>query len=164
MGRLLNTTFIHFYRIQELLLQLGVLPCPKHICCWTAVQFRKDSQDAEDYPGDGCWAFRSRLELRGNSGAFMSKKVSFGIAFAVSFIVAIVGNEIPARQMPLDYHAMITASIPLAAAWAIIFAFCIWRYGKRGLWLLIGAPIALWWPIWMILNHFPPCYYSHNCI
>jgi hypothetical protein len=94
----------------------------------------------------------------------MSKKIGFGIAFAASFIVAILGNEIPGRQMPLNYQEMITVSIPLAVAWAIILVFCMWRYGKRGLWLIVGAPLALWWPVWMIFNHFPPCYYSHNCI
>jgi hypothetical protein len=93
----------------------------------------------------------------------MSKSIRFGIAFSVSLIVAILGNQIPARQMPLDFHAMVTVSIPLASVWAILFAFCIWRYGKLGLWLVVEAPLALWWPIWMIFNHFPPCYYSHNC-
>ncbi len=81
-----------------------------------------------------------------------------------SLLAAILGNEIPARQMPLDYAAMITVSIPFAVAWGIIFAFCLWRYGKRGWWAIVGAPLALWWPFWMVFNHFPPCYYSHNCV
>jgi hypothetical protein len=82
----------------------------------------------------------------------------------ISLVVAYLSNWVPIRHMPVDYHAMISISIPLAVAWAMIFAFCLWRYGKRGLWLVIGAPLAFWWPIWLIFNHFPSCYYSHNCI
>jgi len=66
--------------------------------------------------------------------------------------------------MPLDYDAMISKSVPLAAAWAAILVFCLWRYRKRGLWLVVGAPMALYWPIWLLFNHFPDCYYLHNCV
>jgi hypothetical protein len=93
----------------------------------------------------------------------MAEELSFGVALAVSSLAAILAFEIPGRQLPLDYRAMITASIPLAAVWAIIFTFFLWRYKKRGLWLALGAPLALWWPLWMVFNHFPPSYYSHNC-
>jgi len=59
---------------------------------------------------------------------------------------------------------MITRSIPFATAWAAILAFCLWRYKKRGLWLLLGVPMALDWPIWLLLNHFPSCYYLGDCV
>jgi hypothetical protein len=58
---------------------------------------------------------------------------------------------------------MISKGIPLAIIWAAILAFCVWRYKKRGLWLLMGAPLALYWPIWRLLHHLPSCYYSGNC-
>jgi hypothetical protein len=32
------------------------------------------------------------------------------------------------------------------------------------LWILVGAPMALYWPIWLLFHHFPSCYYSGNCI
>jgi hypothetical protein len=94
----------------------------------------------------------------------MTQRLNFGIALTLSVLVAIVGYAIPSGQRPLNYSAMITASIPLAIVWLIILGICVWRYRKRGVWLLVGAPFALWWPIWMIFNHFPSCYYSHNCI
>lgn len=94
----------------------------------------------------------------------MVERLRYGIALAASLLVAFLSRTIPARQMPLDYHAMITVSIPLAVVWSILFALCIWRFRTRGLWLIIGAPLALWWPFWMVFNHFPPCYYSNNCI
>jgi hypothetical protein len=94
----------------------------------------------------------------------MKEKLSFGIALSASLIVAFLGFQIPARHWPRDYDAMITVSVPLAIVWAILFALCLWRSGRRGLWAILGAPVALWWPVWMIFNHFPPCYYAHNCI
>ena len=90
--------------------------------------------------------------------------MKYWIVCAASLFVAFLSHMIPARQMPLDYHAMIVVSIPLAVLWAILFVLCVWRFRMRGLWLIVGAPLALWWPVWMVLNHFPPCYYSHNCI
>jgi hypothetical protein len=81
-----------------------------------------------------------------------------------SLIIAYLGGSAPNHRMPLDYGAMISRSIPFAIAWAVILAFCLWRYKKRGLWLLVGAPMALYWPIWLLFNHFPPCYYLHDCV
>ena len=95
---------------------------------------------------------------------FMTEKISYWIACAASLLVAVLGHMLPARQMPLDYRAMITMSIPLAVVWAVLFAFFVWRFRMRGIWLVVGAPLALWWPLWMVFNDFPPCYYSHNCI
>ncbi len=94
----------------------------------------------------------------------MTERTSYGIACTASLLVAYLGHMIPARQMPLNYHAMITVSIPLAVVWTVLFALCVWRFRMRGMWLIVGAPLALWWPLWMVFNHFPPCYYSHNCV
>jgi hypothetical protein len=66
--------------------------------------------------------------------------------------------------MPLDYGTMISKSIPFAIAWVFVLAFSLRRYKKRGLWLLVGAPMALYWPIWLLFNDFPPCYYIGNCV
>ena len=87
----------------------------------------------------------------------------FWIAFAASIIFAWLGWKAPEWRMPLDYDAMISRSIPFAFVWLAALVFGLWRFRLRGLWLLIGAPMALYWPIWMFFNHFPPCYYSHNC-
>jgi hypothetical protein len=34
-----------------------------------------------------------------------------------------------------------------AALWLMFLAAAIFRYGKRGLWLLVGAPFALFAPV-----------------
>ena len=65
--------------------------------------------------------------------------------------------------MPLDYDALIWRSIPYTLAWTLILLYALFRYKRLGLWLLLGAPMALYWPIWLIFNHFPSCYYAGNC-
>jgi hypothetical protein len=37
-------------------------------------------------------------------------------------------------------------SIGLHLAWLVFVAATLWTHGRRGLWLLLGAPLALFWP------------------
>jgi hypothetical protein len=82
----------------------------------------------------------------------MSENQRYWIALLASPIVAFLGWMPPTHRMPLDYDAMITRSIPFATAWAAILACCLWRYKKRELWLLLGVPMALYWPIWPLFK------------
>jgi FtsH-binding integral membrane protein len=75
----------------------------------------------------------------------MTENQRYGIALAGSLVFAYLGSKAPSYRMPIDYAAIISRSIPFAIAWAVIFVFCLWRYKKRGLWLLVGAPFALYW-------------------
>jgi hypothetical protein len=84
--------------------------------------------------------------------------------FALSLVVAYLGSNASSYRVPLDYDAIASKSIPFAIGWGLIAALAIWRYMKRGLWLLVGAPIALSWPVWLLFHRFPPCYYFHNCV
>jgi hypothetical protein len=88
----------------------------------------------------------------------------FWVLLIVSLAIAIYGWLVPQLQMPLNYGVMISRSIPFGIAWSVILVFGLWRYKWRGLWLLAGAPAALYWPAWMIFNQFPSCYYSGNCV
>lgn len=94
----------------------------------------------------------------------MKKKISYWIVSLLSIFVATASMMIPDRYRPLDFHAMFTVSIPLAIIWLLLVSLCIWRFKLRGLWLIAAAPFALWWPIWLLFNHLPACYYAHNCI
>jgi hypothetical protein len=93
----------------------------------------------------------------------MTETRKYWLALVGSLALAYLGGTAPSYRMPLDYDAMISRSIPLAVAWAVIVGFCLWRFKKRGLWLLLGVPMALYWPIWLLFNHLPACYYLHNC-
>lgn len=94
----------------------------------------------------------------------MTNNQIYWTSLIVSVVVAYLGWSSPSYRMPLDYDAMISRSVPFALAWALIFGFCLWRYQRHGLWLLVGTPMAVYWPIWLLFNHFPPCYYSGNCV
>jgi hypothetical protein len=94
----------------------------------------------------------------------MNKNLTFRILLTVSLILAAIGFESPdPSSRPLDYGAMLTVALPLAAAWIVVLAVSLRWCAKRALWLLLGAPMALWWPIWLLFNRFPPCYYAHRC-
>ena len=92
-----------------------------------------------------------------------TKNQKYWIPLVASFVIAYMSWFSPSHRMPLDYAAMISRSIPLAVAWTLICTFSLWRYKRRGLWVLIGGPVALYWPIWLLFNHFPRCYYLSNC-
>jgi hypothetical protein len=88
---------------------------------------------------------------------------SYPMSLTASLLLAYASWVFPQRQMPLNYDFMVSRSIPLAIVWAMLLIFSLWRYEKRGLGLLLGIPMALYWPIWLLFNHFPQCYYMHNC-
>jgi hypothetical protein len=94
----------------------------------------------------------------------MSKNQRLGIVFTLSLIVAYLASIAPSYQMPINYGAVVSKSIPLAIVWALIAAFALWHYRKSGLWVLVGAPLALYWPVWLMFNRLPSCYYLHNCV
>jgi hypothetical protein len=93
----------------------------------------------------------------------MTTNQRYWLTLVASLLIAYLGWWAPNYRRPLDYDAMISRSIPLAVAWVMISALCLWHFRKRGFWSLLGTPMALYWPIWLLFNHFPPCYYLHSC-
>ena len=104
------------------------------------------------------------VNLEGKKQKATGEREGFWIVLALSLLLAYLGWAAPQYRMPLDYDALLSRSIPLGIIWLAAFALCLWRYGRRAFWVLAGAPMALYWPIWLLFNDFPPCYYSHNCI
>jgi hypothetical protein len=99
-----------------------------------------------------------------NKAAGIKYNQRYWTALTGSFIVAFLGFSAPSQQLPLNYRLMLYVSVPLAFAWAVVLILSISRYKRRGLWLLLGTPMALYWPIWLLFNNFPPCYYSGGCM
>ena len=83
---------------------------------------------------------------------------------AFSFIVALVGYILPQTQRPIDFLLVFWGSLPLAGIWLAVLLACSIRLGKSGLLALFGSPMALYWPVWLLPNHIPECYWHHNCI
>jgi len=76
--------------------------------------------------------------------------------FAVSILLALAGIAIP--PVVGESERTMTLSLLFAVMWMALFVFGLARYRRRGLWLLIGAPFALYWPaatavIWVSCAH-----------
>jgi hypothetical protein len=39
-----------------------------------------------------------------------------------------------------------------------------YRFGRKSLWMLVATPPALYWPVWLVLNGIPACYWHGNCV
>ena len=50
-------------------------------------------------------------------------------------------------------------SLLLSSYWLVLCTIAICRFGWRGLWALLGTPLALMLP-YQILEHFVRCYHS----
>jgi hypothetical protein len=82
----------------------------------------------------------------------MFRNYSFWFFFAASVIVACLGGLAPVNTMPYDYSAIVSRTIPLAIVWGAIVVSSVFVFHKRALWLLVGAPIVLYWPVWLLVN------------
>lgn len=80
-----------------------------------------------------------------------------------SLLIALAAWLAPQR-MPGNIDALLWYSLPLAALWLTVFAIAVLRLRRKSLWLLVGAPFALHWPIWLLLNGIPTCYWTRSCI
>jgi hypothetical protein len=56
-----------------------------------------------------------------------------------------------------DTEWLVPYGVSLTVAWAGLIVFGFIRYGRRGTWMLIEAPLALYWPLRFIeaMRHFP---------
>jgi len=88
----------------------------------------------------------------------------FRIVLVASFVFAYFSWAVPARRMPIDIHAIFWWSVPLAFLWIVTVVFAAHRFRKKTLWMFFGAPMALYWPVWLALNGIPACYRHGNCI
>lgn len=87
----------------------------------------------------------------------------FRVLLLTSLVAAFVGWNSPQGQMPLNIHAMLWTSIPLAGIWLLTLIVSAFAFRTKALWLLIGAPLALYWPVWLLVNGIPGCYWHGNC-
>ena len=94
----------------------------------------------------------------------MHNKPWFTLTILVSFIVAVVTFIAPGQRRPIDYRVVLWLSIPLACVWLVIAVGCVVRFHRKGLWVLIGTPLALYWPVWLIVAGVPACYWHGNCV
>jgi hypothetical protein len=82
----------------------------------------------------------------------------FAFVVAASLLAVFVGWLEPARQRPINFGLVFWLSLPIAGLWAVVTTLSIIRFGRKALWMLIGAPVALSWPVWLIFHRIPGCY------
>jgi hypothetical protein len=88
----------------------------------------------------------------------------FRIVLVATFVLAWFSWTVPGRRMPIDTHAIFWWSIPLASSWVLTVGVAVQRFRKKALWMFFGAPMALYWPVWLALHGIPGCYRQGNCI
>jgi hypothetical protein len=94
----------------------------------------------------------------------MRRNRAFWIVLALSAFLACLSFLAPARRMPLDYSAITSRSLPTALVWSMLMVAAVVLFRTRGLWLLVGGPIAFYWPLWLLVHGYPPCWYLSNCV
>jgi len=70
--------------------------------------------------------------------------VSLVIA-ALGFVGPLVSSQMFAAALDFDLAAQI--SLFLSAIWLVLFVVAVVQHGTNGLWLLVGAPLALFYPL-----------------
>ena len=70
--------------------------------------------------------------------------------FVVALNVAIMFFPYP--LVPIDYLNPFDFSLCLSGIWILLVILAVKSYGKRGLWLLVGMPIALYLPVILALG------------
>ena len=75
-----------------------------------------------------------------------------------SLVVALFAFSMP-RILFHDSGIAMWVSFTLAGCWTVLFIGGLYKFKRRGLWLLIGAPFALFWPVALFLA-LQAC--SHN--
>jgi hypothetical protein len=77
----------------------------------------------------------------------------------ISLLLALASLSIPfvnlalANLLSLNQPIVIPTEIvyPITLLWLMTLISALTRYGKRGLWLLVGFPVAFFWPIGFIV-------------
>jgi len=95
---------------------------------------------------------------------FTASDTIFALTLLLSALLGVFGWIAPQRQMPLDFYRMLRISLPLAFAWVVLFGLALYRFRKKAFWLLLTAPMALYWPTWLLIFGLPSCYYNGNCV
>jgi hypothetical protein len=89
--------------------------------------------------------------------------LTFNVYLVLTLIVAFLSWAAPGGRMPLNFHTLLWGSLPLACLWVIAFRVSIEIFGRKGVWVLLGAPLALYWPIYLFYYGFPACYWVSSC-
>jgi hypothetical protein len=89
--------------------------------------------------------------------------------FTMSFLTAVAACFGPLIIGPWVFHnyaamdSATHASLLLTVCWLLVLATALFRFKKRGLWLLLGLPFALFWPCVFLAIASSCAHNSQNC-
>jgi len=63
----------------------------------------------------------------------------------------------------MDGDIPIRVSVGFALVWLAILIGCVMRFRKKGLWFLVGAPLALYWPFILLIIVVACSLNTRNC-
>ena len=86
----------------------------------------------------------------------------FAVLIVLSVLTGAYGVLVP-RLVSKNGDPVWIASFPFLVLCLVIVAFSVKRFGARGLWTLVGLPMALLWPMVMALI-YAACRWGHDCI
>ena len=69
------------------------------------------------------------------------------VTLAISLLAAGSSCAIPFVIGPPPGNIQFRYAVVFSAAWSILTTYALVRYRKRGLWALVGLPMALFWPL-----------------
>jgi hypothetical protein len=73
----------------------------------------------------------------------MDRRILLSLSFAIAALSA------SARWITSNF---VLPSAVLAVLWFVVFVISLRRHGKYSCWILLGAPLALYWPIMFALT------------
>jgi hypothetical protein len=79
------------------------------------------------------------------------RRLKFRYVLTLSALVAFLAVIVP-RYLGPDVGLMLRCNLALAVLWGIILVVSIFWYRWRGLWLLLGLPLLVYWPVgfWLL--------------
>ena len=91
----------------------------------------------------------------------MPNLLTFRQPLILSLVCAIA--SLSARWLIPNPPLFAPVSLLLAVAWLILLISALRRYGRIGYWALLGAPLALFWPIMLAWGIYGCFFGNANC-
>jgi hypothetical protein len=79
--------------------------------------------------------------------------------FIISTVISVAGCIALSRP---GFGLTITGFV-LVAAWILLLIYAFVKFGKRGLWLLLGG-VPVLYLVWVCLAILWSCYFGHVCL
>jgi hypothetical protein len=75
----------------------------------------------------------------------VSRLSKFWKLFLASLAVALASAGVPYLADPVDPFQFLYLTDLFCLAWSVLLIMGLWQFRWRGLWLLLGAPVASYW-------------------